>query len=500
MKKFSVWLFIFLISLCTIALGFQNKKVLTPNYLYQVYLDDEVLGIINSKKALEEYIDQKGKAIKEEYKVNKVYAPNGLQIKKIITYSDKVDDVKAVYKKLSKLKPFTIEGYQFTIKKDDKKTIIYTTQEQIFKNAIVNTIKTYVGQEEYDAYINDTQPKITTTGVVIDNVYIDETISVRQVKIPVTEQIFIDETELSKYILFQTTEKQEEYVVKTGDTLDTISESKQIGMQALLISNEELTSKDNLLYTGQVLSLAVPKPLVAVVAEYTKVEDNVANYQIEERQDSTMNIGDEVVLQEGEDGIDRITSKIQRINGTINYALNTKTDIIEPSTPKVVLVGTRKVSNIGSLVWWKWPAAGWSISNGWGGRNNPFTGAWECHQAIDIFVGYGSPIYASNNGTIVQLTYSAPSYQGGNGYGYYITINHNNGYYTTYAHLSGFARGLKPGSTVERGQIIGYMGMTGDATGPHLHYELWNIPPWSGGRAANGCPVGNINPLIMSHR
>ena len=497
MKKIGLWFLVFLTSLCIIYLGMQNKKVLTPNYLYQVYLDDEVLGVIESKRELEEYIDKKGKTIKEEYNVNKVYAPNGLQIKKVITYSDKVDDVKTVYKKLSKLKPFTIEGYQFTIKSDEKKTIIYTTQEQIFEHAIENTIKTYVGEDEYNAYINNEQKKIVTTGVLIDNVYIDETIAVRQVKIPVTERIFTDETELSKYILFQTTEKQEEYTVKTGDTLESISINKEIGIQALLISNEELNSKENLLYTGQVLSLAVPKPLVAVVAEYTNVDDHVANYQIEERQDSTMNRGDEIVVQEGVNGMDRVTSKIKKVNGVVNYAINTKTEELEPSTPRIVVVGTRQVSNIGSLIWWKWPTAGgWFISNGWGGRNHPIYGYYEFHQAIDIAgPGWGSPIYAANNGTITQLNYSPASSQGGNGYGYYITINHNNGYYTTYAHLSGFARGIKVGSTVERGQIIGYMGMTGDATGPHLHFELWNVPPWSLGRTG-----GNLNPLVMRYQ
>ena len=54
----------------------------------------------------------------------------------------------------------------------------------------------------------------------------------------------------------------------------------------------------------------------------------------------------------------------------------------------------------------------------------------------------------------------------------YIIINHNNGYYTVYAHMSGFAPGLSIGSTVSRGQVIGYVGSSGWATGPHLHYEI----------------------------
>ena len=57
-------------------------------------------------------------------------------------------------------------------------------------------------------------------------------------------------------------------------------------------------------------------------------------------------------------------------------------------------------------------------------------------------------------------------------YGNHILIDHGNGYFTLYAHLSKFASGLSVGSVVERGQQIGYIGMTGSATGPHLHYEI----------------------------
>jgi murein DD-endopeptidase MepM/ murein hydrolase activator NlpD len=86
-------------------------------------------------------------------------------------------------------------------------------------------------------------------------------------------------------------------------------------------------------------------------------------------------------------------------------------------------------------------------------------------------------IYAANNGTIYKAEWHSS-------YGYYIIINHNNGYYTLYAHLSGI-RKSKVGSIVGRGEVIGYMGMTGDATGPHLHFEIWVGEPWRGGYQTN---------------
>lgn len=485
MKKIGMYFFVLLLSSVVFVLGFQEKNTLVPNYLYQVYLDDEVLGVIKSKSELENYIDNEGASIKEQYNVDKVYAPNGLQIKRIITYSNKVDSVEEVYKKLKDLKSFTIEGYQFTIKSEEEKQIIYTTDKEFFEKAITNTIETYVGKEEYDNYLNGTQEEILTTGIVVDDVYIEEDIAVKNVKIPVTEEIYTNANDLSKYILFDTTEESQKYIVQEGDTIEKIAKQNKIGVEAFLISNSELTSKDNILYKGQEVSLAVPKPAVTVVAEYTQVEDKESEFSIEEKQDPTMNVGDEEIIQNGEKGLDRVTSRIEKTNGEISYVKNTKSVVLKPATNQIVLVGTRYQSNIGGR-WWAWPTqSAYYISSGYGGRTHPKTGVYDFHQAIDIYVGMWTQIYAANNGTVIKIGYD-------NSYGNHMIINHNNGYYTLYAHMASIARGIKVGSTVGRGQLIGYMGMTGVATGPHLHFEVWICPPWS-----VPSEYGTINPLRL---
>lgn len=484
MKKLSMYILVLLLSAAVFLLGFQDKNTMVPNYLYKVYLDDEVLGIIKSKKELENYIDAEGSHIKEQYNVDKVYAPNGLQIKKIITYSDEIDSVKDVYDKLKELKPFTISGYQFTIKSTDediKNKIIYTTSEEVFEKAISNTIATYVGKEEYESYLNESQEEIETTGSIISNVYINENIVMKSVKIPIIETIYTSTSELSKYILFETIEEGEKYTVKPGDTIPKIAHNNKIGVEAFLVSNPELTSEDNILYTGQEVSLAIPKPLVTVIAEYTQVEDKESEYKIEEKQDPTMNIGDEEIIQQGVKGLDRVTSRVQRKNGEITYVENKKNVILEPAINQIVLIGTKYQSSIGSLRWWAWPTiSGYSISSPYGWRSSRFSG-YGFHQAVDIFISYGTPVYAANNGTVTKRSYSPARVAGGNGYGNYIIINHNNGYSTLYAHMSATARGIKEGSIVGRGQIIGYIGQTGDATGPHLHFEAWVGTPWGSG-------------------
>ncbi|MNE99280.1 Murein DD-endopeptidase MepM [compost metagenome] len=90
--------------------------------------------------------------------------------------------------------------------------------------------------------------------------------------------------------------------------------------------------------------------------------------------------------------------------------------------------------------------------------------------------GHGSPIYAANNGVITEATshYS---------YGNYIVVNHNNGYYSLYAHMSRL--NVKVGQVVGRGSVIGYMGSTGHSTGTHLHFEIWKGKPMGGGYRIN---------------
>jgi murein DD-endopeptidase MepM/ murein hydrolase activator NlpD len=86
-------------------------------------------------------------------------------------------------------------------------------------------------------------------------------------------------------------------------------------------------------------------------------------------------------------------------------------------------------------------------------------------MGVDWAAPIGTPVFAAGNGTIISAGWDS-------GYGRRIEVEHANGYITTYNHLSGFARGAKEGAHVKQGQVIGYLGQTGLATGPHLHYEI----------------------------
>ena len=113
----------------------------------------------------------------------------------------------------------------------------------------------------------------------------------------------------------------------------------------------------------------------------------------------------------------------------------------------------------------KTPINGARLSSSYGMRKHPILGYNKMHRGTDFAAPKGTPIMASGSGIIEAAKWNGA-------YGKYIRIRHNSKYKTAYAHLNGYARGIKRGAKVRQGQIIGYVGSTGRSTGPHLHYEV----------------------------
>jgi murein DD-endopeptidase MepM/ murein hydrolase activator NlpD len=99
------------------------------------------------------------------------------------------------------------------------------------------------------------------------------------------------------------------------------------------------------------------------------------------------------------------------------------------------------------------------------------------HWAIDIAAPYGNPVLAAAPGVVTFAGWK------NNGGGYQVWMSHGNGIYTTYNHMSAILVGV--GQELSAGQQLGRIGATGDATGPHLHFEVWVGPIWDGGQRMN---------------
>ena len=257
--------------------GFKNISD-NPQELYHVYLKGESLGLIKSKTSFENYIDKKQESIKKKYKVEKVYTPEDLDIVKEITYDNDIKSNSEIYNEIKDISPFTINGYIIKIKGIDTKqnegeTIkgktqtIYVLDKKTFTNSIEKTVKSFISNEEYENFENDTQKEIEDTGKIIENLYIKNKITIKKSKIPVDKTIYTNEEELSKYLLFGTTKDQATYVIQEGDTINDVAFNNKISVEEFLIANPSLQDENSLLSPGQTVTLGILKPQFSLVEE-----------------------------------------------------------------------------------------------------------------------------------------------------------------------------------------------------------------------------------------
>ncbi len=482
----------FLIFNIFITAGF-SKLLTSPKIVYRVYLKGESLGLIESKGDLENYIDKKQNEIKEKYKVDKVYAPTDLDIVKELTYYDEVSTTEEIYEKIKDISPFTINGYEIKIKgiskqedtnKNEKTATqhIYVLEKSTFTEAIDNTVKAFIDVKDYEAFANKTQKEIETTGTIIENIYLENKITIKKARVPVNKPIYMDKGTLSQYLLFGTTEPQQQYTVKDGDTIEDIAFNNKISTEELLIANPSLTSANSLLYSGQNITIGILKPQVNVVEWDHVVKDEEQNYTTKTEKDPNQYTTYSQVKQAGVKGANRVTQKLQKINGEITSVVGVSKEVLKEPVEEIIIKGTKEnpgsyIGGYGSVIPTKgifgWPATCSTISSGFGYR-------WgTLHDGTDIAgCGYGSNIFAAESGVVVQ---SGSKYDNGQ----FITIQHDNGYYTMYAHLCNGCRYVNVGDRVTKGQVIGGMGQTGFATGVHLHFSIWTGYPYRGGRALN---------------
>lgn len=448
--------------------------------VYRVYLEGKSIGLIDSKKMLENYIDTEQQAIKDKYQVSKVYAPNDLDIVKEYTYSDDVLTEKVIYEKIKEIKgteAFTINGYEIHIEGLDEETedgtvqkedvVIYVIDKSTFEDAVEIMIKAFVDGNQYENYINSTQEEIIDTGSIIQNLYIENNISITEKRIPSGEKIYTSADTLAQILIFGQKNERTNYSIKEGDNIETVADANKMSPEEFLIANPNFKSKDDLLYPGQVVTLGILAPQFNIIEETKVVEQREIDFSIKYEDDPNQYTGYEKVKQQGVKGSEIVTEVQQYVNGQLKKVVPLSKQEITPAVDKIIVRGTmqKQYSSIAGgevpveIGSWVWPTvSGYYISSGYGWR-------WgKMHVGVDIAgCGYGSPIKAANNGLVVESGYTGTN-------GNYIIIKHSNNYFTMYAHLD--RRYKKAGDVVFGGDVIGLMGNSGYSFGTHLHFQV----------------------------
>ena len=261
---------------------------------------------------------------------------------------------------------------------------------------------------------------------------------------------------------------QKVYTVKTGDTLWDIAHKNDLTFRELCALNTNfkggpLNEKSNIREGDE---LIVTKEGAALEVRITRIEtrEEEVAFAIETTKSNEYTKGTTKVLQEGQNGLRRVT--FQNVYDTNNVLVEQtilSTEVIKEPVNKKVVQGTKKVKSSTKFITGSgqfiWPVPNYRYCSRWyGGR----------HRGVDICAPAGTPIYASAGGTVTKAGYNKAG--AGTGYGYSVIINHGGGYSSVYAHCLSLT--VSAGQTVKQGQLIGYVGSTGRSTGNHCHFEI----------------------------
>ena len=257
------------------------------------------------------------------------------------------------------------------------------------------------------------------------------------------------------------------YEVQQGDNPWNIARSNDMTVEELTecvatYDGERIDDITEYCPIGAIVQLSEEVPYLQVETTEEVVYSEVIDYEIVTDYDDDMYKGETEVDVAGVEGEKEVTALVTYKNGiAIKREVLSEKVISEPVT-KYQRKGTRETrtpvsTGSGGSGDYFWPVDGGYIS--------AYQGDGRGHKGIDIAAPYGTPIYAAESGTVIEV---GGGWNGG--YGNCVRISHDDGNVTVYAHQSSIA--IEYGDYVVKGQIIGYVGSTGDSTGNHLHFEV----------------------------
>lgn len=258
------------------------------------------------------------------------------------------------------------------------------------------------------------------------------------------------------------------YTVVYNDSPYLIAEKVNMTMEELARLNPGF-SRATPVYVGDKIKITQDQPFLNVVVTREEHYEEQFKYETEYVQDNTRYVGMNQIRQNGVNGVRAVTANVSYINGVeISRKVISRT-ITKNPVNQIIAVGTlQRPANSapGSTVEagkFIWPVGG---SGGYKGYGFAAPG-YSNHRGLDIIAPGGTPIYAAESGIVTQINSSG----WGGGWGKYVVIRHSNGLSTRYAHCSAIAN-IYVGQKVTAGQLIAYVGTTGNSTGNHLHFEV----------------------------
>ena len=352
--------------------------------------------------------------------------------------------------------------------------IIYVTNIDDFYTARDSFLLNFTDEETLKKIRNsESISSPTEFGSEDVNIKIEETISFSEAIVN-PEYIYKDVNTIYSYLCYgrMSEDDFQYYTTVEGDTIQAVGyHFGDMSAKQIVMLNQDVLSDENQVITpGMKLNVTYfDSPITVEVTKQRLTQESVLPDSPIYKEDPNLNSGTRKIVTEEKNGIANVLYEETWINGVIQEGSVLSSTVVEEPIQGVIAVGTYVLPDVGTGNW------------GWPTNNPHLTCDYTCyagHGGIDIQDRYNrwSSVLAIDSGTVEQVGYSTLG-------GYYVRINHNNGYITYYGHMRTYPW-VSVGETVSRGEAIGPIGMTGNATGPHVHLAIYQ-----NGTLINPCSI-----------
>ena len=427
---------------------------------YKLYNNGQLVGVITNMDTINDGIAEDYKKYEDEFPGTTLGLLDDLYIVEEDSYNifENVDDQIMDYIIDNDLLGIKTNAIEFSTD-GGVYDIIYVNSLDDFTEARDDFLLNFVSEDTLKALSENKKISGPTDfGTTEMNLSIAETMTFTDAFVA-PDKIYTSVSEIYNYLCYGRTTERQYYETVEGDTLQGVGAKFQnmSSKQVMMINPDKIFSEDQVLEPGMVLNVTYfSSPLTITVTKERLSQETVYADNPIYNTDSSLPAGTTRIDVEESNGSKNVLYEEKWVNGVLQSGSELSSVVVKEAVQAVITVGTQKVVSYGSGNY-IWPV-----------DNPTITCAWGCyygHTGTDIVNSYNryGPIYAIDTGTVAKATYNGID-------GNFVEIDHGNDIFTHYGHMSKIV--VSVGDVVQRGDIIGYIGMTGVATGPHVHLHF----------------------------
>lgn len=420
-----------IVVICLMLLAFNRQTV------YQYSYNGRVLGYVENQESVYNILDIAGKKLSSANDAKIRFKAGQNVTFKLVSSSKK--DIDTADQALNKLTYMTdIDVTAYGIYEDGNLKAVVDTESKA--QSVLDNVLAYF--------------RTPDSGMTVKQIKFKNSVEIKPVNVMLTSVMTSSEAES---MLEKGGQLTIQHIVMEDEDETSMGKTYGVSSDSIHVMQDENGEVHSVAESGDKVQLSKKSDPIVVTMKESGTMSEVIEYRTIKRKTKKMYKGDTEVIQKGVNGRQIITGTLVYENGKEVSRDISKKEVLKKSVDKIVLVGTNNKPKWYPTGTYIVPVKNEVITSYFGSR-------WgRVHGGLDFGMPIGTPIYASDGGTVSRASYYA-------GYGLCIEVTHNNGTFTRYGHCSKVV--VNVGDKVAQGEKIGEVGNTGNSTGPHLHFEI----------------------------